>query len=106
MPLVMVSSTIWVCEDCMFLHVTGEVSDDRPADYPSPWAVWEATRTSVSEYVTFGMVLSEHEEGCDHAMPNGCECEHISFSSASCDGCGQHLAGDRYAFTTWTLEEK
>jgi hypothetical protein len=80
----MPQGTIYVCQDCMLAHANGEASDDRPADLPEVWALWE---NEPAGSVTMG-------------SPDDAEFE-IPFSDSTCDGCGDRHAGDRYAFTYW-----
>lgn len=96
----MPQGTIWVCQDCMFAAVNGEISDDRPADLPEVWALEPATD------VTPGLTWTEHHDpaGCEAMFDAGtdqCDCETREFSSSRCDGCGDWHAGSRHAFTYW-----
>lgn len=92
--------TIWVCYDCLHAAVNGEVSDDRPADLPEPWALEMGTD------VTPGLTWSEHNDptGCEATFRDGsdqCSCETREIASSRCDGCGDWHAGSRHAFTYW-----
>lgn len=90
---------VWVCQDCMFAHANGEISDDRPADLPDVWALW-ASEPAGS--VTMGASVHGDDGDADEcADVDECECEQITFSASWCGGCGSTLAGDRYAFTYW-----
>lgn len=89
---------VWVCQDCMLAHANGDEPMDRPADEPEVWALW-ADEPAGS--VTMGIGTDEHNDGCEGDWEQGCYCEHDSFSTRRCGGCGSWLAGDRYAFTYW-----
>lgn len=81
------TTTIWVCENCMYAHAYGETLHDTD---PTPLTKLEGLE------VTQGIMEDDH---------NGwCGCERIDFSSASCDGCEQTLAGERHALTLWDKE--
>lgn len=93
--------TIWVCQDCMFMHANGEEPLDRPATEPELW-----NRFPLAAEISMGLGREEHD--CDYATGGEygeCDCEHQSFSWQSCDGCGSTLGGDRHAFTYWTDED-
>lgn len=85
--------TIGVCADCLHSDANGEYSPDRPADLPEPWSA-----------IPFGyLALSggEHSDSCDEETreSDGCDCDDRGFTQSSCDGCGDHHHGDRFAYT-------
>lgn len=90
------ATTYWVCEDCLMAqagydeHELGRAFECDPLNLIPADAV-----------VTDGLLREEHD--CD-GEPE-CDCETVDFSRSSCDGCGSHLAGSRYALTVWTREE-
>lgn len=88
---------IWVCQCCMLMHANGECcpDDSHGGDGIKPWALIDGTGYAV----TMGMLPEEHDEMCEDNYE--CDCEHDTFSSSRCGGCGSWLAGDRYAFTLW-----
>lgn len=95
---------IWVCQCCALIHANGECcpDDDHGGDGIEPWSA------KPDEYsVTAGLLASEHNGNCEvyklGAWPVNyeCDCERIEFSGSSCDGCGSHLAGSRYAHSYW-----
>lgn len=96
---------IWVCQDCMLHHANGECGSchtDEGHDR-EPMGL-----TDPSE-VTTGMDHTEHAHGClfrtapTFACDAGyeCDCETMTFSWSSCEGCGSTLAGERHAMTLW-----
>lgn len=85
------TSTLWVCVDCLMTDVNGEIPEDRDDRSPLPWSKWDDTRE-----ITLGLMKEEHS--CDGSDPE-CGCESIEFSWRSCDGCGSHLGGSRQAYT-------
>lgn len=84
----------WVCQDCFILHCNGDISPDCP----NP----DDLMTKLDGYEpSAGMLREEH--GCDEDDEE-CDCETISFSWSSCDGCGSNLGGERHAMTGWVPE--
>lgn len=90
--------TLWVCVDCMILHANGEQPTDPQPGEPEPLSAIPPHHT-----VTAGLLSEEHHDGCAYVggTADECECAEINFSSASCEGCGSHLAGERHALTLW-----
>ncbi len=96
--------TIWVCTDCMIVHANGEENPDRRADEPETWALWDDDKYELA----MGMSREEHNDGCPNSNDDtwgreDCDCEELSFTWSSCDGCGSTLGGERYAFTYWIV---
>ena len=87
--------TIWVCQCCLLSDANGEccAEDTHGGDGIEPWTAVDFSRYAV----WMGLPRDEHAEECEPG--DDCDCEHITFSSSRCDGCGSWLAGDRYAFT-------
>lgn len=89
---------ISVCSDCMLEHANGEISPDRDASQPEPWAL-----------LTLGFNVAmggEHNDDCPNQpewIGEECRCGDLEFSWASCEGCGSNLGGDRYRFTMYRL---
>lgn len=89
--------TIWLCEDCA-LAAHG-LADERDPDY-----VPERTPLDFIEpgdVLTPGMLSAEHECAPGDERAENCDCEHITYSTRRCDGCGDPDAGSRDAFTLW-----
>lgn len=94
-----ITHRLWVCTDCILVLANGETGE-IPDGQPEPWALWP----NESRLITPG---GEHHEEC----PNGpdsttrgeqdCDCGVLTFSTSSCDGCGSHLAGERYSATVF-----
>lgn len=92
------SSTIWVCVDCLVADVNGEDPQDRPESEPAVWAL-----ESQYEELTLGLLDSEHSTYCARDDNYGeCDCAEQSFSWSSCEGCGSTLGGSRHAYTEWS----
>jgi hypothetical protein len=97
-------SRMWVCQCCMLTDANGECCADNEhgGDGIAPWSDVDFSRFSV----TMGLLAEEHDEECpvritgDHNAAE-CDCEHDTFSTSRCDGCGSFLHGDRYAFALW-----
>jgi hypothetical protein len=113
---------IWVCACCMLTHANDECCADHAQDpservtvsnrfsgvpmepTPMPWALWDDHERRRD--MSMGMLSSEHDPECAFNRSEGAadcesECETRSFTWESCDGCGSHLGGERYAFTPW-----
>lgn len=90
--------TIWVCQCCMLAHANGECCDSEQhgGDGVEPWA-----KLDDGEHVTMGIALSEHGEYCLANEDGECDCEHDTYSTSQCGGCGSYLHGERHAFTLW-----
>ena len=85
---------LWVCQCCLMAQAADgcdECDHDR-----EPLSLITPPHT-----VTLGMLLEEHNEGCPRDRDIDCDCEQITFSWSSCDGCGSPLGGDRHAMTLW-----
>jgi len=99
--------TIWVCVDCLMHAANGECGSchDGPHDMEPLGAIGDGYS------VTPGMTYEDHEDDClirggrDNAPDDyECECEHNSFSTSQCEGCGSWLHGKREAMTLWRVE--
>lgn len=93
--------TYWVCIDCMLTNEQGEEPHDKE-DGCNPWSLLESNQT-----MTRGILKGEHRCGWEETdsgteSPEECGCDMDDFSKSPCDGCGQYLAGQRYAYTVWT----
>lgn len=93
----------WVCVDCHLDHHGLRESEEEP-DRPTLSLIPEDAE------VTAGMLWEEHEEECANRKAEEwveeCDCERITFTWRSCDGCGSTLGGEREALTVWTLIEE
>ncbi len=84
-----------ICQCCMLVHANGEGCAEH--DGPDP-----LNKIQRPYSITAGLLADEHDESCTAAdREAGCDCERIEFSRATCDGCGEHLAGTRYRVTLW-----
>ena len=100
--------TLWVCVDCYHAYHEG---DYTPTDQATPWSLFDLTdgAPTIGSQVTAGRMLGDGD--CPHraddpddaaaVQDHAEECEHRTFSTSRCDGCGSHLAGDRHAMTQW-----
>lgn len=94
--------TIWVCVDCYMAH-NGVLEEQDPTPDCEPLGLIEEGYD-----LTAGMLWEEHSEDCLYRTMGGnvpgdyeCDCEHITFSSSRCEGCGSTLGGAREALTLW-----
>lgn len=92
---------VWVCVCCYVAHRDGE---DEGCDHCG----YEPLSKIGDCEVTTGMAYDEHESECLHKtlgwdVPGAyeCDCERRSFSQSPCEGCGNHLGGERNALTLW-----
>lgn len=95
-------TTYWVCLDCYFTH-HGVREDETPPDCEPLSLIPEKAK------VTAGLLLKEHAEDCPNRLAGcwddvECDCERMTFTWSSCDGCGSHLGGSREALTVWIHE--
>ena len=90
------TTTIWVCQDCLFVHANGE-SEGMP-EGKKPFSLIPEGDT-----VALGMLWEEHSEDCPNRAAgehvDDCDCEKQDFSMSDCEACGDVLAGDRHAMT-------
>lgn len=106
------SCTIWVCVDCIMHHANGECGSchtDEGHDR-EPLGLVDKPMSGY-DTVTAGMLNERHDESCLRfiraGMRNGvpgdyeCDCETMTFSWSSCEGCGSTLGGERHAMTLW-----
>lgn len=95
-PMTQNTTTIWVCEDCLFVHANGESEGMDPNKVP--FRLIEEGDT-----VALGMSWEDHSADCPNRAAGEhveeCECETDNFSRSSCDACGDPLAGSRHAMT-------
>ena len=88
--------TAWVCVDCS-AAVAGITDHEAGHRLPTPFAddpdVIRAVNGSIEPCEHTGM---DWEESVDEHTE---ECETITFSRLTCEGCGDHLAGTRQAVT-------
>lgn len=108
--------TIWVCQDCIMHHANGECGNchvnlyyqdhETDAHDREPLGLVDNTK------VTMGMMWEEHDSSCLLSGDSGsvpleiantyeCNCETMTFSWSSCEGCGSTLGGERHAMTLW-----
>lgn len=92
--------TIWVCQDCMLHHANGECGScyTDEAHGREPMGLVDQPMSGY-DMVAMGMLDEFHTEGCMELF--GCDCETMTFSWSSCDGCGSTLGGERHAMTLW-----
>lgn len=97
------ASTHWVCVDCYETHHGVREDWREPPDREPLNLIPEDAE------VTAGLLWEEHDEDCPNRKAREwveeCECEHVTFSWSSCEGCGSTLGGAREALTVWTKEE-
>lgn len=88
------TTTIWVCENCLYAHAYGETLHTED---PTPLT------KLIDADVTLGIMETEHSEYCELNQLAGldCDCALDHFSMEECDGCEQTLAGGRHALTLW-----
>jgi hypothetical protein len=87
------TTTIDVCDCCMYQHAIGECGcDDHDHE---PWSDLDPKHS-----VAMGISPEDHANDCTGADRDaGCECEIIPFSNWPCDGCGSPLSGARHKMT-------
>lgn len=97
------SCTYWVCVDCYETH-HGVREDHGTAPDREPLCL-----IPDDAVVTAG--IWPHNDGCANVALDGtwlgivdCDCERITFTWSSCDGCGSRLGGSREALTVWEVE--
>jgi hypothetical protein len=87
-------------------HGTIEVRADTYADAmdTASWQIPASPKLSAYCPVPYGAWLTvarAHELEDESDRGGECECEQKTFSSSSCDVCGSHLGGARYAVVFW-----
>ena len=96
----MTTYTIRVCQDCYLTHHYGYAAEDTEyVPDREPLALVPAGAD-----ITSGMLHSEHDPDCvdpESCGDDGEGCEHSTFSSRPCEGCGSRLGGTRDALTVW-----
>jgi len=85
-----------VCTDCLHVICNGVESDEHERAANGMAQLWKGYRLSPGKGY----------DDCDHRWPSDAEkhsywCEDFGFSNATCQGCGDPLAGDRHAATAW-----
>lgn len=97
--------TLWVCTNCIHHHANGECRDCHEESHEGgePLSLVDHTKS------TMGLLYSEHSEecalyihGCDTPNDYECDCETVTFTTSSCDGCGSGYHGERHAMTEWS----
>jgi hypothetical protein len=71
------ATTVSVCQTCLLVAAGYSTDEMGYAPTETPWGLWA--------------------DEAGHPVP---EADEEGFSSRPCEGCGDHLAGDRYA-ATW-----
>ena len=79
---------IWLCEECMFFEVNGELPEDG-----------ERAQEIEEGFDRLGEVSSNFGSSEDG------EDGYCEFSWAPCDCCGTQLGGSRYRYALWLQEE-
>jgi len=98
--------TLWVCVNCIMHHANGECGDchrEEGHEGGEPLSKVDYCNSAM------GHPSSEHDEDClrflmrsDAPDDYECDCETITFSTATCDGCGSTYHGERHAMTEWS----
>jgi hypothetical protein len=98
--------TLWVCVNCIMHHANGECGDCHNSDGHEGG---EPLNRVDYRNSTAGMPSSEHDEQClrflmgsDAPGDYECDCERITFSTSTCQGCGSEFHGERHAMTEWS----
>lgn len=93
------SYIIWVCQNCMLHHANGECGDCHNPDGHEGGE----PLSLLSNQVAMGMAFDEHAEDCEYRTDrlSECDCEEITFSTRTCQGCGSEYHGERHAMTEW-----
>lgn len=88
--------TIWVCQDCMLHHASGECGGCHNDNH-------DATPMGLLDWskVAMGMRQEWHSCGDPDNVYDECDCETNAFSRSPCQGCGSWLHGERRAMTLW-----
>jgi hypothetical protein len=89
-----IMGTIWVCTDCMLVEANGECDPERPADLPEPLS-------AIGDGFSVTLGGADHSEWCTREADGECDCDRNTFSTSSCDGCGDSHHGERHALTLW-----
>lgn len=91
---------LWVCQTCMVSREHAEDVRPEGSDEPEPWALLGKDDWG---RLGLGLYREDHADTCENREETQdrieCDCEEDPFSTASCDGCGSWLHGDRYAYT-------
>ncbi len=97
LPNVYVTAELWVCDVCMFANCNGEDIRDDASSEPAPWALYPVGRFDPAAR------SQTHAPNFDaNAAWDSDDYGITDFSSGTCDGCGQTLAGSRHRFATLT----
>lgn len=98
-------SLLWVCSCCLFAAVNGDETGcrdyhgHRDGDENHPDGLARLLKVDDSH----GLLDEEHVCGIPYNAPvRECDCERLTYSRLTCDGCGGKLAGERHGFTRWT----
>ena len=88
---------LWVCTDCIMHHANGECGGCHEDQHEGGEPL-----SKLSFHATMGSVQEEHDCGREDDTYFGeCDCETITHSTRSCDGCGSDYHGERHAMTEW-----
>jgi len=89
--------TIWVCACCLFAREgDGDGCYGNGGCEGDPWSKVDF---GAGFKVALGLVAAEHDCGREHGTEvEECDCEHRPFTQYACEGCGNALAGDRWAY--------
>ncbi len=102
---------LWVCQDYYLSH---HGYDEHELGYTPDREPLSLITDDVE--ITAGLPADEHADDCpvwlgDPNRPDvpidgeECDCERLSFTWSSCDGCGSTLGGSREALTGWTRQD-
>jgi hypothetical protein len=118
--------TYWVCVDCYEVHHGIREHEETTAETArrivrhgmadvlrwlgeDPYDGEPLSRIPEDAEVTAGLLFEEHDDDCPNRKVGewvvDCDCERMTFTWLSCDGCGSTLGGAREALTVWTKRE-
>jgi len=107
----------WICVHCFIHLVNGDCTEVMQCHIEVGCHCENDPLWKFGDmHITHGMLYSEHDSECknfradqeDWMSPYGdheCDCETITHSMRSCDGCGSVYHGKRHAVTGWIKEE-
>ena len=88
---------LWVCTDCIMHHASGECGGCHEDEHQGGEPL-----SKLGPEATAGMLNESHECGRENDEDiEECDCETITYSTRSCDGCGSDYHGERHAMTEW-----
>lgn len=82
-----------ICTDCVMLLANDEGTDQLRVQIAALWG---------NTQITLGCLTEQCVDAGYHAYPCTEETEPW-FDNGACDGCGDHLAGDRQHATAWVV---